>query len=140
MSTVTTSRSRKQVLNEQYAQLDALRIDRNKIETKGPRPRIRTVCIYIVLISTGAIVIWNNSHLFPKFRQLSTSSLANTTSSVSITSQNVDVTPTSTPLVEASGYVVARRSATVSAKIVGQLKEILFEEGDFVEAKDSDRY
>ncbi|HAQ34584.1 MAG: efflux transporter periplasmic adaptor subunit [Maricaulis sp.] len=41
--------------------------------------------------------------------------------------------PRSTGLV-ASGYVVARRQATVSAEISGRIREILFEEGTEVEA------
>ena len=37
-------------------------------------------------------------------------------------------------LLDASGYVVARRSATVSAKITGKVTEVLIEEGQRVEA------
>jgi RND family efflux transporter MFP subunit len=37
-------------------------------------------------------------------------------------------------LLDASGYVVARREATVSAKIVGRLREVLIEAGDRVAA------
>ena len=36
-------------------------------------------------------------------------------------------------LLEASGYVVARRQATVSAKIIGKVSEVLIEEGQRVE-------
>lgn len=46
--------------------------------------------------------------------------------------------PTGTPmesksLLDASGYVVARRQATVSAKVTGKLVEVLIEEGQHVE-------
>lgn len=37
---------------------------------------------------------------------------------------------------DASGYVVARRKATLSAKILGKLTEVNFEEGDHVKAGD----
>lgn len=40
----------------------------------------------------------------------------------------------SSSALDASGYVVARRQATVSAKITGQLTEVLIEEGQRVEA------
>jgi RND family efflux transporter MFP subunit len=39
-----------------------------------------------------------------------------------------------TSLLDASGYVVARRAATVSAKITGKVTEVLIEEGSRVEA------
>jgi RND family efflux transporter MFP subunit len=39
-----------------------------------------------------------------------------------------------TSVLDASGYVVARRMATVSAKITGRVREILIEEGQRVEA------
>ncbi|HET6629910.1 MAG TPA: efflux RND transporter periplasmic adaptor subunit [Woeseiaceae bacterium] len=39
----------------------------------------------------------------------------------------------STAVLQATGYVTARRMATVSAQIIGTLTEVLFEEGDHVE-------
>jgi RND family efflux transporter MFP subunit len=41
--------------------------------------------------------------------------------------------PTSTSVLDASGYVVARRQATVSAKVTGKVREVLIEEGMRVE-------
>ena len=40
----------------------------------------------------------------------------------------------SASVLDASGYVVARRMATVSAKITGKVKEVMIEEGERVEA------
>src|SRR5690606_16466844 len=40
----------------------------------------------------------------------------------------------STSVLDATGYVVARRMATVSAKVTGKVREILIEEGQHVEA------
>src|SRR5688572_16038716 len=37
-------------------------------------------------------------------------------------------------VLDATGYVVARRMATVSAKITGKVREVLIEEGQYVEA------
>ncbi len=37
-------------------------------------------------------------------------------------------------LLDASGYVVARRQATVAAKITGRVTQVLIEEGQHVEA------
>lgn len=42
--------------------------------------------------------------------------------------------PTSASVLDASGYVVARRQATVSAKVTGRVREVLIEEGMRVEA------
>ena len=39
----------------------------------------------------------------------------------------------STAVLDATGYVTARREATVSSKITGKLAEVLIEEGDYVE-------
>jgi RND family efflux transporter MFP subunit len=39
----------------------------------------------------------------------------------------------STAVLQATGYVTARRMATVSAQIIGTLTEVLIEEGDYVE-------
>ena len=41
--------------------------------------------------------------------------------------------PVGTSLLDASGYVVARRQATVSAKITGKVTEVLIEEGQHVD-------
>src|SRR5690606_31126216 len=37
-------------------------------------------------------------------------------------------------VLDATGYVVARRMATVSAKVTGKVREVLIEEGQHVEA------
>ncbi len=42
----------------------------------------------------------------------------------------------STSVLDATGYVVARRMATVSAKITGKVREVMIEEGQRVEAGD----
>ena len=42
--------------------------------------------------------------------------------------------PPSSSVLDATGYVTARREATVSAQITGTLIEVLIEEGDHVKA------
>jgi RND family efflux transporter MFP subunit len=42
--------------------------------------------------------------------------------------------PSATAILQATGYVTARRSATVSAQIIGTLKEVMIEEGEHVKA------
>ena len=56
-------------------------------------------------------------------------------SAVPVQTVNVEApTGASGAVLNASGYVVARRLATVSSKITGQVTEVLFEEGAEVEA------
>ena len=43
-----------------------------------------------------------------------------------------DSDTSSVSLLDASGYVVARRKATVSSKITGKVLEVFIEEGDYV--------
>ncbi|WP_421789084.1 efflux RND transporter periplasmic adaptor subunit [Hyphobacterium sp.] len=62
-----------------------------------------------------------------------TSTPADSTESAADPSSSPAVAPRPSGLV-ASGYVVARRQATVSAEITGRIREILFEEGTQVEA------
>ena len=45
-----------------------------------------------------------------------------------------DTTAGAAPVLEAAGYITARREATVSSKITGRLAEVLIEEGESVEA------
>jgi RND family efflux transporter MFP subunit len=55
---------------------------------------------------------------------------------VSVTVETVRLTQaggTAASVLDASGYVVARRQATVSSKIAGKVLEVLVEEGDLVE-------
>lgn len=50
------------------------------------------------------------------------------------TATAVDGSSTTTTVLNASGYVVAKRQATVSAKVTGKIAEVLIEEGMQVEA------
>ena len=50
------------------------------------------------------------------------------------TAEPPDTTAGAAPVLEAAGYITARREATVSSKITGRLAEVLIEEGESVEA------
>jgi len=105
--------------------LRQLRIDRDKRggDEGGPRWRWVVVAIVALLIVLGAgALIWSRSAV-PEVkaaaaRAVSTGSDASGPSGASI--------------LDASGYVVARRQATVSAKITGKLSELFIEEGQHI--------
>ena len=94
--------------------LDALRIERSPEEQ--PKPRYWLVGVFLLLIACGAAVAW---WLFGRER------------AVEVRTYTVRETKTAEPrtLLNASGYVVARRQATVSAKVTGKVAEVLVEEG-----------
>ena len=58
--------------------------------------------------------------------------LGNALTVTTATAEPPDVTPGSVPVLEAAGYITARREATVSSKITGRLAEVLIEEGESV--------
>jgi HlyD family secretion protein len=96
--------------------LDDLRIERG---AKPDRPvRIWPIIISIAaLVMVGVVVWWLNR---PKPIAVRTVLARETGSS----SNNVDRT-----VLNASGYVTARRAATVSSKVTGKVMEVLVEEG-----------
>lgn len=99
------------------SKLDQLRIEREP-ETE---PRTRWwIPVLIVLVIAGAIGAWVTlrPEPAPEVR--------------TVTARAVSGTAASTVL-NASGYVNARRYATVSSKLTGQVREVLIEEGMAVE-------
>ncbi len=98
--------------------LDQLRIDR----TNGEEPRSRAWVVFVVL--AVLLVLAGLGWRFAPGRVQAVSTLP------------VKETEVSGPrtVLNASGYVVARREATVSSKITGKVVEVLIEEGMKVEA------
>jgi len=102
--------------------LDALRIDRDINEHRGRRWSLPAVFAILVVMGGAAsgFYAWNKQ----------------------VTGKPVVVTAiVSSPLLDnqstilnASGYVVARRKATVSAKVTGKITQVLVEEGMQVES------
>jgi len=105
-------------VNDRIDQLAELKIDRNAAPSEARRwPWI----IGGVIIAATLIVFLVRGML---------------NAPIEVEVQTVRVTDTSTggaSVLDASGYVVARRQATVSSKIAGKVLEILIEEGMRVE-------
>ena len=106
-------------MNASAELLKELRIDR---KTPPPPPGSRRwlwIVIIVVVLFAAAIAAWR---LRPQAIEVQTApavALGEAGSSASV--------------LDASGYVVARRMATVSAKITGKVREVMIEEGMRVE-------
>src|SRR5262245_26251346 len=101
--------------------LDDLRIDR----ASAPKSRSKAwlVILAVIVFAAGIASIWwfSRSKAIP----VRTTMVREASSGGSIASRTV---------LNASGYVTARRKATVSSKITGKVVEVLVEEGKRVEA------
>jgi RND family efflux transporter MFP subunit len=101
--------------------LKQLRIDRTS--PRASRSRIRTFGIFallIVLVAAGGV--WYTARPAPTPVQVAIARAATADGPA--------------PVLDASGYVTARRQATVSAKITGKVTEVMIEEGMRVQEGD----
>ncbi len=99
--------------------LNQLRIDRNKVEPPSRAPWI-VALVALVLLGGAAAWWWMSSQR--SFEVSAVTAIAPNASAAG-----------STAVLQATGYVTARRQATVSAQITGTLSEVLIEEGEHVE-------
>jgi RND family efflux transporter MFP subunit len=101
--------------------LNQLRIDRNAAEPASRAPWIVAIVIVLLLVVGGA-AWW--------FFSTGKSFVVESASAVAPSGEG----GAATAVLQATGYVTARRQATVSAQITGTLAEVLIEEGERVEA------
>lgn len=100
--------------------LKELRIDRKAAPPAPPGRGPRVVFgVLVVIALAGAGAWWMLRHKPVEVRTAPVAAIANGGESASV--------------LDASGYVVARRMATVSAKITGKVREVFIEEGMRVE-------
>ncbi len=110
-------------MDDKSALLDQLRIDRsNEPEDSGRGGKKWWIAVVLLLVGAG--VAW---FVFGK-----PAGLPVTVATAKAAATNGSAGGSS--LLDAAGYVVARRAATVSAKITGLVTEVLIEEGSRVEA------
>lgn len=108
---------------ENQALLGQLRIDRTQREAGfDPRRRRRIVGGLLVLLALSAAGVW--------FGLSGRAALAVSTA----VAQPIAGGGANASVLDATGYVSARRQATVSAQITGTLTDVLIEEGDHVES------
>ncbi len=104
--------------------LNQLRIDRS--EPAAPRSSrvIWWAVAALIAISGASLIAWRSSHSAPSPLK----------ATVGMPPPQVDSAPPAASLLDASGYVVARRRATVASKVTGKVIEVALEEGQRVEA------
>jgi len=108
---------------DRAALLNQLRIDRSEPPPSGGSAKWWATAIAVILI--GASAIW---YLMRPTGVLITTAVAQSVAAGS--SSGVS----GTSLLDASGYIVARRRATVSSKVTGKVIKVMLEEGQRVEA------
>ncbi|MBO6765191.1 efflux RND transporter periplasmic adaptor subunit [Maricaulis sp.] len=123
-------------MSDRRSQLESLSIDRNEPEGGGGVSIGVTAAIALVVAGLSAGGTWYFTRSgapdpAPAAQQPATPPPASEPAAPAATS--TERTPRSSGLV-ATGYVVARRQATVSAEITGRISEVLVEEGTVVEA------
>jgi len=106
------------VHNDKSSLLDSLKIEREPVRHKGPSP-IFYSAVVAVLIAAGAAgwYFWPDDRI-----------------PVHVVTASAEGSGGGGASLDASGYVVARRKATLSAKIMGKIAEVNFQEGQTVKA------
>ena len=108
------------VHNDKSSLLDSLKIERTPVKRGKTSPLLYGAAgIGVIAIAAAAWFFWPDSRV--------------PVHAVTATAQGTGVAGTS---LDASGYVVARRQATLTAKIQGKVLEVNFEEGQKVKAGD----
>ena len=101
-----------------------------KIDRSAPPPPTSRKSLWIGLAVAGVVVLLGAAGWFALTRDSGIE--VRTADTVAIGAGGT----ASASVLDATGYVVARRMATVSAKITGKVREVLIEEGQRVEAGD----
>ena len=101
-----------------------------KIDRSAPPPPAPRKSLWIGLAVAGAVVVLGAAGWFALTRDSGIEVRTADTGAIGAGGT------ASASVLDATGYVVARRMATVSAKITGKVREVLIEEGQRVEAGD----
>jgi len=108
------------VHNDKSSLLDSLKIERTAVRRRQTSPLLYgAAAIGVIVIAAAAWFFWPDSRL--PVHSVTASALGGGGSASGL---------------DASGYVVARRQATLTAKIQGKVLEVNFEEGQKVKAGD----
>ncbi|MEQ8434336.1 MAG: efflux RND transporter periplasmic adaptor subunit [Oceanicaulis sp.] len=126
--------------DDRREQLHSLSIDRGDAgPSRGPGWMVQSLVI-VLAIALGAVISWFALPILnpaePVTAQRAAAPVQSTSSETPASAAHAPApVPRASGLV-ASGYVVARRQATVSAEITGRIREVLIEEGAVVAAGD----
>jgi RND family efflux transporter MFP subunit len=118
------TRSTQSDMRDLKDELASLRIDRE--QPRSGRWRIPAILILLALIVAGALY-------FVRVRPPFGATQVETVQPTIVNSRGPDA---GTPILTASGYLVARKQSVVSSKIQGRISQLLVEEGSIVKAGD----
>ncbi len=108
------------VHNDKSSLLDSLKIERTPVKRGKTSPLLYGAAgIAVIAIAATAWFFWPDSRV-----------------PVHVVTASAQGTGGASSGLDASGYVMARRMATLSAKILGKVTEVNFEEGQKVKAGD----
>jgi len=117
-------------MTDRSAQLHSLSIDRDEPETRSGVSLITVLSLLVVTILVTAALMW--FFVTPQAPAPAEPAVVASATTTTPSPGTTPAPPRSSGLV-ASGYVVARRQATISAEITGRIRDVLVEEGTLVE-------
>jgi RND family efflux transporter MFP subunit len=118
-----TDPSEQSAATDRAALINQLRIDRSEPPASGGSGKWWATAVVVILI--GASAVWY---------LMRPSGVPITTAVAQNAAAGGPAAATGTSLLDASGYIVARRRATVSSKVTGKVAKVMLEEGQRVEA------
>jgi RND family efflux transporter MFP subunit len=118
-----TDSTNQSATTDRAALLNQLRIDRSEPPSSGGTAKWWATAIVVILI--GASAIWY---------LMRPTGVPITTAAAQSVAAGGSAAAGGTSLLDASGYIVARRRATVSSKVTGKVVKVMLEEGQRVEA------
>jgi RND family efflux transporter MFP subunit len=123
-------------MSSDKATLDHLRIDRGAPAARGKSAAWLAPLVLIAILVFAGGMVWWLKHRSDR-PEPGTGNLASDTharSGATTSAPSAETRTRGKTILNASGYVTARRSATVSSKVTGKVREVLVEEGMKVEA------
>ncbi len=105
-------------MNNKSELLSQLRIDRDQASSRGPLWPWFAGAVLVVVLIVVAVRLFSEAAPVPVKVQMARIATAD---------------PSSASVLDSTGYVVARRQATVSSKVTGKVSEVLIEEGMVVQ-------
>ena len=122
--TDNTAAADESALAEKASLLNRLRIDRSEpVAVRRPRHALWWTLAAFIAIASAGFFAWRAAR-----------SSAGPVKAIALLPPMVQSVPRAASLLDASGYVVARRRATVASKITGKVIEVSLEEGQRVES------
>src|SRR5690348_15045747 len=103
------------IMSSPQSRLDELRIDRPE-KTESPRVIWPAMLVTVGVVVIGTILWWATRSRSAAVR-------------TAIAHESISASGADRTVLNASGYVTARREATVSSKVMGKVTEVLVEEG-----------